>query len=108
MCITTELVTMKSVGSVTREEFISIVDGLEKNFHSKQPGFINTELLYDEENNLWIMIQHWESLKQLKVASEKIFKDSAAEAFVKSLNPESVKMTIAPQIKLWRQNYEAV
>ena len=102
MCIATELVNMKLVDSITKEEFISIVDGLEKNFHSKQPGFIDTELLYDEVNNLWIMIQHWESVEQLKAASRKMFKDSAAESFVKSLNPLSVKMTIVPQIQIWK------
>lgn len=101
MCIATEIVTMKSVSNITKDEFISIVDGLEKNFHSMQPGFIDTELLYDEQNNLWIMIQHWESMEQLKAASEKMFQDSIAESFVKSLNPESVKMTIAPQLKTW-------
>jgi heme-degrading monooxygenase HmoA len=89
------------VSNITKDEFISIVDGLEKNFHSRQPGFIDTELLYDEQNNLWIMIQHWESMEQLKAASEKMFQDSRAESFVKSLNPESVKMTIAPQLKTW-------
>nr|WP_315022412.1 antibiotic biosynthesis monooxygenase [uncultured Aminipila sp.] len=101
MCIATEIVTMKSVSNITKDEFISIVDGLEKDFHSKQLGFIDTELLYDEQNNLWVMIQHWESREQLKAASQKMFKDSAAEFFVKSLHPESVKMTIAPQIKTW-------
>ncbi|WP_312092457.1 hypothetical protein [Aminipila sp.] len=102
MCITTELVTMKSTEGITKEEFITIVDGLEKNFHSKQSGLIDTELLYDEANCLWIMVQHWESAEQLKAASRKMFKDSAAETFVKSLKPESVKMTIAPQIKRWK------
>ncbi len=102
MCIVTEIVTMKSVDNITKDEFVSIVDGLEKNFHSKQPGFIDTELLYDEQKNMWVMVQHWESMAQLKAASKKIFKDSAAESFVKALHPESVKMTIAPQIKTWR------
>lgn len=31
MCIVTEIVTMKSVDNITRDEFVSIVDGLEKN-----------------------------------------------------------------------------
>lgn len=101
MSITTELVTMKSEGTVTKEKFISIVNELEMNFHSKQAGFIDTELLYDEENNVWTMIQHWETKEQLQAASKKMFKDSAAELFVKSINPKSVKMTILPQIKVW-------
>lgn len=101
MSITTELVTMQSEETVTKEEFIFIVDELEMNFHSKQAGFIDTELLYDEENNVWIMIQHWETKEQLHAASKKMFKDSAAELFVKSINPKSVKMTILPQVKIW-------
>lgn len=101
MAITTELVTMKSVGTVTKEEFVSIVNGLEINFHSKQPGFIDTELLYDEENRVWIMIQHWETKEQLKAASKRMFKDSAAELFVTSVEPKSVKMKIITQIKTW-------
>lgn len=102
MCIVTEIVTMELEGNITKDTFISIVDGLEKDFHSKQPGFIDTELLYDEANNLWLMIQHWESKDELKAASAKMFKDSAAESFVKSLNPKSVKMTITSQVKIWR------
>lgn len=97
----TEIVTMQTIEGVTRDEFIAIVDGLEINYHSKQPGFIDCELIYDEPKNTWLMIMHWESKGQLQASSQKMFKDSAAEPFVKSLNPKSVKMTITPQIKSW-------
>jgi beta-xylosidase len=93
---------METVDDITKEGFISIVDGLERDFHSKLPGFIDSELLFDEKNNLWIMIQHWESAEQLKTASNKIFTESTAEPFIKSLNNKNIKMTIAPQIKTWR------
>ena len=102
MGVITEIVTMKLADNTAKDDFISIVGGLEKNFHSKQPGFIDTELLYDEKNDLWIMIQHWESPEQLKDASKKMFTDSAAELFVKSIDPKNVKMTIAPQLGFWR------
>lgn len=102
MSIITELVTMKLEVNANKEEFVSIVDDLEKNFHSKQQGFIDTELLYDEENNLWMMIQHWETKEQLKAASKKMFSDKNAEVFVKSLDPKSVKMIVLTQEKVWR------
>lgn len=102
MSIITELVTMKLAVNANKEEFVSIVDNLEKNFHSKQQGFIDTELLYDEGNNLWMMIQHWETKEQLNAASKKMFNDKNAEVFVKSLDPKSVKMTILTQEKVWR------
>ena len=97
----TEIVTMKTAEGILKDEFISIVDGLEKNFHSKQPGFIDTELLYNDESGEWYMIQHWASKDVLKAASGKIFTDPAAEAFVKSLDKTSVKMLILPQLRTW-------
>jgi len=102
MSIITEIVTMKLAVNITNDDFISIVDGLEKNFHSKQPGFIDSELIFDEQNDTWIMIQHWETAVQLKDAARKIFTDNAAKYFVKVLDPKSVKMTIAPQLGIWR------
>ena len=97
----TEIVTMKSVDEISREEFILTVDELEKNYHSKQPGFIDTELLYDEKKEEWIMVQHWDSMENQKSASVNIFKDKTAELFVKSVIPASVKMRILPQILTW-------
>ena len=102
MCIVTEIVVMKTAGYIPRDEFITIVDGLENNFHSKQSGFIDTELLYNDKTDEWMIIQHWASMDELKAASKRMFQDAAAEPFVKSLNPESVNMTILPQLKQWK------
>ncbi len=99
--IITEIVRMKIVEGITKDEFIEIVDGLERNFHTRQKGFIDTELLYHDEENDWYMIQHWNSKDDLKEASKKIFIDKDAENFVKSLNKQSVKMLILPQIATW-------
>ncbi len=101
----TEIVTMKTVQDITTDDFTGIVDCLERNFHSRQEGFLDTELLYDEKNGVWIMIQHWDSMAHLKAASKKIFQDPAAASFVKSLLPASVKMQILPQIKTWKNDF---
>ena len=99
--IITEIVRMKTVEGIEEEEFIEIIDGLEKNFHSRQKGFIDTELLFHEEVKEWYMIQHWNSQEDLKEASKKIFMDKNAEKFVNSLNKESIKILILPQIASW-------
>jgi len=102
MSIITEIVIMKTLEDVKKTDFINIIDGLEKNFHSKQPGFIDSELLYNDETREWIMIQHCISMEDLKSASEKMFKDTAAGSFVKALNPESIKMIMLPQLNTWK------
>ena len=101
MSIATEVVMMRTGPNITDDMFVNIVDVLEREFHAKQTGFINTELLHDDESESWIMIQHWDSIEHLKAASEKMFQDENATAFVKALDPASVKMSIAPQIKVW-------
>jgi len=99
----TEIVTFETMEDVSYEEFVNSVDMVEREFHSKQPGFIDTELLYDSKHALWVMIQHWESIEVLKSASKKMFTESKTEAFRKALNTKSVKMSTYPLIKAWEK-----
>jgi len=101
MSTITEIVTFQSSEGIIKEDFIRIVDELENNYHSKQPGFIDTELLYDEKKFEWVMIQHWDSPENQKSASVKMFKSSEAEAFVKSVIPNTVKMRTLTQLQTW-------
>lgn len=101
MSITTEIVTMKLAQNIQKDDFIRIVDALEQDFHAKQDGFIDTELLFDEKHDEWIMVQHWTSAEQLTLASKNMFQDEMAASFVKSLDPKSVKMRVLPQLKTW-------
>lgn len=101
MGIATEIVTLKTISGVTKDRFIEIVDGVEKNFHSKQPGFIDTELLYNDKSDEWIMIQHWDSLDSMKSASPKMFNNPHTELFVQSLDPKNVKMLMLSQLGSW-------
>lgn len=105
MKIITEIVEFSVEENLSKDEFIEIVNDLEMKFHSIQPGFIDTELLYDEKSQKWIMIQHWDSMEELKNSSSKMFKDSSTEKFRKALKSQTVKMNIMPQIKSWKLYY---
>lgn len=99
--IVTEIVELKTVEGVSDTQFVKIVDILEKEFHSKQAGFINTELIQDKESSSWMMIQHWSSINDAKASSGKMFQEVITEDFRKSLDPHSVKIRFLPQIKTW-------
>lgn len=101
MSIVTEIVTMKIVEGTAAKDFINIVDHLEKEYHSKQPGFIDTELLFNDKSGEWMMIQHWDTMEHLTSASKQMFKDPVASTFVQVINPQAVKMTMLPQLKRW-------
>lgn len=103
MAVATEIVTMRTAEGIGKEDFISIVDGLETNYHSKQPGFVDSELLHDEKNDDWIMIQHWDDFGTMRTASKKMFNNPITEPFVNSINPKSVTMIMLPQEGVWRR-----
>ena len=78
-----------------------IVDGLEKDYHLKQPGFIDTELLYNDKTDEWIMVQHWDSLDNMRATSKNMFNNPVTEPFVASIDPKSVKILMLPQLGVW-------
>ena len=101
MSMITEIVNMKTIDGVPKEEFIEIIDELETNFHFKQPGYIDSEILYDENQDMWIMIMHWSSIDALKSASSNMFKDSATEKFRAALDPKAVNISVFPTLRSW-------
>lgn len=103
MSMITELVKMKINDTVFPEVFIKIIDDLERNFHSRQAGFIDTELLHDEKADIWIMIQHWESVDELKAASSQMFKDNVTEAFRGAIDAKNITIEVFPRLGLWKK-----
>lgn len=97
----TEIVTMKCAEGLDKTEFMEIVDGLEREFHMGQSGYIDTELLYDDKDDVWIMIQHWESAEQLKSASGEMFRDSVTERYRAAIDPKQIKISVYPLLGSW-------
>ncbi len=84
------------------KEFLTIIDGLEKEFHSLQEGFMKTQLLQGKEKESFIMIQHWETKELAMKASKAMMKSEKTEAFRESLDPTSVKLRYNELIDTWQ------
>lgn len=108
MSIATEIVEFKIKDGVSPERFADIVDSLEVNFHSKQPGFIDSELIHDDKSGVWRIIQHWQSLEMLKAASQQMFQQEVTAPFREALDTSTVNMIMLPQIKKWTVPHEAI
>ena len=101
MKIMTEIVRMKTAEGVAKEDFVKWVNELEVEFHAKKTGYLDSELMFDEKKDEWVMIQHWSSADNLKNASREMFEESITENFRNALDPKSVKMIIYSQIQTW-------
>ena len=101
--IITEIVNLESKTEIAESDFTEIINRLEKNFHSLQEGFINTELLHTAGTNCWIMIQHCDSLENMKKSSSNMFKNIATKEFRNSINPEKVQIKTYEQKGVWKK-----
>jgi quinol monooxygenase YgiN len=97
----TEIVEFQAAAEITDEDFIKIVEELEENFHSRQKGFIDTELVKDNEPHQWVMIQHWESVEKSKEASKIMMKTPSTEAFRRALDVKTIKIRYLTHVKKW-------
>lgn len=96
----TEIVEFCFVPGYPDETVVELVDALEKNFHSKQRGFMDTELLKDASGK-WVMVQHWECMEDLKEVIKKMMKDPATEDFRNAIDPATVKMQLLSRVQTW-------
>lgn len=96
----TEIVSFDIDNSISDGDFKEIVNSLEVEFHMQQAGYIYSELLKGK-NNSWTMIMHWESLKEVKLASKLLMKSDLTTTFRQAIIPSTVKMSYLEQIKKW-------
>lgn len=99
--VCTEIAEFQTLPEIQDEEFVKIVEFLEENFHSKQKGFIGTELVKADGSGQWVMIQHWESVEAAREASKMLMKDLSSEQFKMSLDPKTVKLRYLDCVKTW-------
>jgi heme-degrading monooxygenase HmoA len=100
--IVTEVVEFEIVEGLEEDKFLKIVDFLEVEFHSKQKGFIDTEIMKGREERSYIMIQHWKTMNDCKAVVQKMMNEPLTESFRNSINPKSVKIVFSEQIQKWR------
>lgn len=101
MKICTEIAEFKLIDRINSETFLELVDHLEEMFHSKQEGFINTELLIGKNAGEYTMIQHWESKELAHKASRNMMQSDVTLAFRNALDPKHVKLHYYEQIGTW-------
>lgn len=97
----TEIVVFETIERLDDSTLVAIVDFLEKEFHSKQQGFICTQLLKADAPCEWVIIQNWETKEDANHASKKMFTDCKTEQFRRCLNPKTVRIKVYEQINTW-------
>ena len=98
----TELVQMRIREDIEDEIFIGVVDAMERGFHMKLEGCVDSELFKDDDG-LWQMVMHWESREALKKASKLMMRSELTLDFRNCLIPGSVRISFFDQAGAWRR-----
>jgi hypothetical protein len=98
--LVTEIVSFDINNAISDEIFKEIVNSVETEFHMKQAGYIDSELVKGK-NSSWTMIMHWESLEEVKHASKLLMKSDITINFREAIIPSTVKMNYLEQVKKW-------
>ncbi len=96
----TEIVTFKTAEAYSDNTLIQIVDSLNKNFMTKQAGYLDTELIKGKEERAWMMILHWESMELAKEVSKVFVKSPDTEEYRNAL--AEVNLHFTEQVKFWK------
>ncbi len=86
-----EVVTLKLKPGVSYGDFTPIDKAIETQYASKQPGFISRESAAGE-NGEWLVIIHWQSVKDAEASMAKFSSASAAQKFMDSIDASSLAM----------------
>lgn len=100
--IVTEIVNFEITTNLSESDFINIVRMVEEEFHMKQSGYIDSELLKGKKK-CWTIVMHWESMEQVKQTSKLMMKDNITEDFRQVIIPTSVKMSYLEQVQTWKK-----
>ena len=96
----TELVRFKLLGSTTEAQLLSKAQLL-NDFHKKQDGYIDCELVKDVNEESWYFIYHYECLEKVMKVGEKLCQSKAFDEFMPLLVPDSVNVSFYKQLKKW-------
>lgn len=97
----TEVASFKTLGDRPDSEIIEIVSELEREFHGRQEGFIDSELFHDAREETWHMVQHWRSLDEARASSREMMRSDITTRFREALDPGTVTIRFYPCLGRW-------
>jgi glyoxylase-like metal-dependent hydrolase (beta-lactamase superfamily II) len=102
-----EIATFKLAPDTTAAQFAPIDRAMERDYISKQPGFISREAAAGDERD-WLVVNHWTSIKDADAAMANFFHAPATQAFLSKIDAKTmwnrrfVKLASAAGSLAWR------
>jgi hypothetical protein len=94
-----EVVEFKLKKNIEKEDFLKAAYNMMNDLR-EQSGFLKRELLKEEEN--WVDIVHWDSLRHAKLAEKKILTLSKSLEFFNMIDKNTIKMNHFKKVREYK------
>ena len=98
----TELIEFKLKGTTTIDALVEQLDKVYTDFHIKQQGYIDTELIENTQTGFWQMIHHYETMEYIEKLKETLPHSEAIKGFNTLVEPETFKVSFYNQHRTWK------
>lgn len=97
----TELIEFEKKAEITNKQLVEQAEMIVNEFHKKQDGYVDMELISDKTNQHWQMIIHYQSMQDIEKVKENVPKSEVLNDFRNLVIPETMKVTFHNQHGKW-------
>ena len=97
----TEFVNFRGLETTTEEQLLSKADVFINGFLKKQDGFVDAELVKDDEGDAQCFIIRYESFEMVKAIVGKMGNCKEFDEFKSVIVPGSIGVTFHQQLRVW-------
>ena len=98
----TELIEFKLKDTTNVNVLVEQLDKVYTEFHIKQDGYIDTELIENAQTGLWQMIHHYATMEDVEKLKDTLPHSEAIKGFSALVIPESFKVSFYKHQGKWK------
>jgi hypothetical protein len=97
----TELIAFEKRNEISSNELIDVAEKVVTNFHKKQDGYVDMELIKESSGRLWKMIVHYQTMEDIEKVKINIPQSKVIKEFTQLVIPESMDVSFFEQQQKW-------
>ena len=97
----TELIVFELKKGIAKNQVVNQANKMVNDFHKKQDGYVDMELICDPSEDQWKMIIHYETMEDIEKVKLNIPNSKAIKDFTALVLPESLKVSFYDQLQKW-------
>ncbi|MBN2772851.1 MAG: hypothetical protein JXR31_01290 [Prolixibacteraceae bacterium] len=97
----TEFISFELSDGIGHEQLILQADRVVNEFHKKQDGYVDMELVCENSGKQWQMVIHYQTMDDIEKVKTNLPKSCAIKGFTELIRPGTMKVSFYGQKGKW-------